>query len=199
MPLHIVHKSHRVPPVAFCVKKGEKKMTEIRGIKAKWEDLSTGSPMNRLFNDFFRLNKHVLGIPNECRDANFSRYAYEQALSFYQMHHIRYGKALAESFINLTKTFPKMVRTFEKDSKEFQLFQVFWDLHRKYVNGDERQLRSDDYWELIVKEVSDITNKYHYVFCDDICEPIGNYVTAILMDFMEELEQRSKEERKQSC
>lgn len=138
-------------------------MTEIRGIKVRWEDLSTDSPMNRLFNDFFRLNKRVLGIPNECRDANFSRYAYEQALSFYQMHHIRYGKALAESFIKLTKTFPKMVRT-------------FW----------ERKQR--------ISTVSGILG-----FASQVChcEPIGNYVTAILMDFMEELQQRSKEERNQ--
>lgn len=153
------------------------------------ENLGPGSPLNKLFNDFFVLNKNVMATPVNYRDEGFWKYANQQITSFTQNNQTVYGRALAEAFANFLKKEPFKVLSFDKTSAEFGFFQRFWQLHKKYINGETFQcIRSDKYWEFIEKEVNEIYMQYK-----ESMEAV--YCVKILSSFLDELERRDREEK----
>lgn len=65
---------------------------------------------------------------------------------------------------------------FSKGSKEWQMFTDFWVIAKKYWIPEE----SDEYWECLVHDVSDFSNKYPDV-------PLAHLVGMALLDNMEHI------------
>lgn len=164
-------------------------------VPVRVEDLGAGSPLNRLFNEFFMLNKNVLAVAINYRDEGYMQYANQQIAVFSKNHRTKYGESLAKALTEFLKREPFKVLTFEKTSPEFVFFQTFWQLHKKYING-ENFVRSDEYWSKMVKEAGGVHKQYKkHIEPEHKADTGPDYCSKILTAFLDEIERRDREEK----
>ena len=78
------------------------------------------------------------------------------------------------------------IETFDNKSPLFQIFRVFWNLQKKYFNGDANHERGDAYWEELLREAALFPKKYD--------ESYHDFIHALLWAFLDEIERRGKAE-----
>ncbi len=67
----------------------------------------------------------------------------------------------------------------------FQIHADYWGLVKKYLNGNEKHIRDDAYWENVVRDAGDFAKKFD-------C----SYARNLVLGFLDELDRRSRIERK---